>query len=123
MKDVSFLQKFCLLLITCACFSNCKKNNSRQNIILYNKPLPFIQSHIQGKWELLYGKGGTAANTVQYFNNFFWEFTKNNKITEYDNLTKILDTTLNWTYDLGTFTNADSTFIMKFYDPSGYPNV
>jgi hypothetical protein len=120
MKKISFVFIICV-----SCFTDCKKDNDAVNVTLYNKPLPVIQSYIHGKWELLYGKGGFAANTVQYYQNTFWTFTPDNKIIRfnmYKDGTTDTDTTILWIHDLGSYTNGDSTFIMNFYDKYGYPN-
>ena len=34
-----------------------------------------------------------------------------------------VDTTIMWEKNLGTYTHGDSTFILKYYDKNGYPNV
>ena len=125
MKQISFIAKFCCLLIAPFCFSNCKKHNAPSkaplNIILYDTSLSVIQKYIQGKWKLIYGKGGIAT-TTQYYDNNFWEFN-NGRVKILDNGNIYADTTINWNYDIGTYTNGDSTFLMKFYDLYGYPSV
>lgn len=107
------------------CFFQCKKQDTPQNtpltIILHDKPLSVIQSYIQGKWRLHYGKGGICGTCVQYYNNVFWKFT-NDRIEETYNGRSLADTTIKWIRDLGTYTNGDSTFIMNFYDKRGYPS-
>jgi len=124
MKQILFIAKLCCLFIASFCFSNCKKENTPQkatlNIILYDTSLSVIQQYIQGKWELIYGKGGIAANTIQYYHNNFWEFN-NDRVKILDNGNISADTTIQWIYDLGTFTNGDSTFTMKFYDAKNVP--
>ena len=108
-------------MITCLCFSNCNKNKNKSNIILYNKSITTIQSYIHGKWELIYGKGGVAT-TTQYYHNNFWEFN-NARVKILDNVNIVADTTIYWNYDLGSFTNGDSTFLMKFYHKENVPWV
>ncbi len=104
------------------CFEQCKKENTALNITLYDKPLPTIQSYIQGNWKLHYGKGGICASCIQYYDNIFWKFTYDNKIEQSLNGTTLADTTIKWIRDLGTYTNGDSTFIMNFFDKLGYPS-
>lgn len=122
MKKLVFSIKFYFLFIVCLCFSNCKKNKEpidKSNIVLYDKPLSVIKECIQGKWQLIYGKGGFASNTIQYYHNNFWEFN-NNKIRIIDSSNTVADTTIRWVYDRGTFTNGDYTYVMNFYDKRGY---
>ena len=55
-------------------FAQCKKEYTPSvplTITLYNKPLSTIQSYIKGLWKLHYGKGGIAANNIQYYDSFF----------------------------------------------------
>jgi hypothetical protein len=118
------LTKSCFLFIASLYFSNCKKDvtpSTSVNIILYDKPLSVIQQNIEGKWKLIYGKGGIAT-TTQYYDNDFWEFN-NNRIKILDKGNLDADTIILWNYDLGTYTNGDSTFLMKFYDAEYVPWV
>ena len=126
MKTILLAAKLCFFLTAALCVSRCKKNNStpidRLNIVLYDKPLSVIRQHIQGKWELIYGKGGFVANNIQYFRNNFWEFNDDSvKIS--DNSSVYANTSMHWNYDLGTYTNGDSTYLMKFYDKESVPWV
>ncbi len=123
MKQILFIAKLCCLFIASFCFSNCKKENTPQkatlNIILYDTSLSVIQQYIQGKWELIYGKGGIAANTIQYYHDNFWEFN-NDRIKIIDSGNTVADTTIRWIFDRGAFTNGDSTYVMNFHDKLGY---
>jgi hypothetical protein len=125
MKAILFAVKFCFFLTAALCFSHCKKNNSipidRLNIVLYDKPLSVIRQHIQGRWQLIYGKGGIAT-TTQYYHNTFWEFN-DDSVEVSDNGSVYANTIMHWNYDLGTYTNGDSTFLMKFYDKESVPWV
>lgn len=122
---VSFFTASILILF---CFAKCKKQdtalteNTPLTITLYNKPLNIIQSYILGKWKLHYGKGGICATCIQYYSNYFWTFTNNNRVQKSYNGTIIADTTISWIRDRGTYTNGDSTFIMNFFDKLGYPS-
>lgn len=105
--------------------SGCKKDDTTPtNVILYDKPLETIQRYIQGKWKLVYSKGGFCGTCKYYYDNSFIEFTSNNRVLvpKYDG-TYLTDTTIEWVRDIGTYTNNDSTFLMKFYDKYGNPNV
>ncbi len=66
------------------------------NITLYDKPIDVILANIMGKWDLRYGKGGIAANTVQYFHNYIWEFTSDNKIIQTYNDTIECNSYIQW---------------------------
>lgn len=118
MKKKFFIGKFCLLLIVCLCFSNCKKKNDHINITLYNKPLSIIQSYIQGKWKLEYEDGGFCG-CVSPKDSFFLYATLNpNRIILKNAMTVTTDTTINWKY-ISFF--GESTYVMNFYSPSGVP--
>lgn len=104
------------------CFAQCKKEHTATTITLYDKPLATIQSYIQSKWQLQYGKGGICATCIQYYSNYFWTFTNNNRVEKSHNGAIIADTTISWIRDRGTYTNGDSTFIMSFFDKLGYPS-
>jgi len=122
MKPILFVFKLCFFLTTSLCVIRCKKNNTipvdRLNIVLYDKPLSVIRQYIQGKWQLIYGKGGIATTTQYYYNNF-WEFNDDCLRILGDNNVRV-DTAIHWIYNLGTFTNGDSTYIMNFRDKLGY---
>ena len=123
MKNIFAITKFCLLLTFCLCISNCKKRKEqpidKSNIVLYNKPLSVIKECLKGKWELIYGKGGFSANTIQFYHDNFWEFNNDNvKIVDSGSI--ITDTTIHWIYNEGTYTYGDYTYIMSFHDRVGY---
>ena len=130
MKKVSFIPLSMLTLMTCFCYFRCKKGenfdckgrNTPSNIVLYNKPLPVIQCTIQGKWKCVYGKGGIAVNTIQYYDGFYWSFA-NNKIIQIYNGDTIANNSIKWVWDRGTYTNGENTFTMKLYDKENVPWV
>lgn len=122
MKKNDSIFRTSLFLTILFCFAQCKKEHKAINITLYNKPLSAIQSSIQGNWKLHYGKGGICGSCVQYYNSLIWEFTNTNKIIKLYYQDTIVNTTIKWIRDLGTYTNGDSTFIMNFYDSRGYPS-
>jgi len=121
MKKNAFTFCNALLLTTLFCFAQCKKEHTALNITLYDKPLSTIQYYIQGNWKLNYGKGGICGSCIQYYDSSTWKFV-NNRIEETYKGSIRADTTINWTKDLGTYTNGDSTFVMNFYDKLGYPS-
>jgi len=98
MKKILFIAKFCLLLIFCLWFSDCKKSNNHVNIILYDKPLSVIQSYIQGKWRLHYTVGGICGS-CKYDRepyNEYYEFSSNNKIIYTYRDSILVDTSFKW---------------------------
>ena len=121
MKNSLYTSFVIVPILIIFCFAQCKKEHNTLNITLYDKPLGTIQSYIQGKWQLHYGKGGICGNCIQYYNNRFWTITTTNKIQISNNGNLTTDTTINWIKDVGTYTNGDSTFIMSFFDNLGYP--
>ena len=121
MKSLSQFFILSIFLSVLFCFTQCKKDKGPLNITLYDKPLSTIQNYIQGKWKCHYGKGGIAANNIQYYNNLFWIITTTSKIQISNNGNITTDTTINWIKDVAPYTNGDSTFIMSFFDKLGYP--
>lgn len=116
------MKKIILICITFLfCFTQCKKENIKINITLYNKPLTTIQSYIKGKWKCNYGKGGIDASNIQYYDNYYWTFSDDNKIIQSYNGIITSDTTITWIKSLGIYTSGDSTFIMSFYDKQYVP--
>jgi hypothetical protein len=93
------------------------------NIVLYNKPLETIQQYIQGKWKLVYGKGGFCGSCKFPCDNCSVEFTTSNKIISKAFVITTDTTTIHWVRDMGTFTNGDSTYLMQFMDKQGVPWV
>lgn len=119
MKKIFFNAKFCFLLITCLCFSNCEKSNNQINITLSNKSLSVIQSYIQGEWKLEYETGGFCACSSQSKDSFFLYATLSPTRIILKNAVAITtDTTINWKY-VNFF--GDSTYVMNFFSPSGVP--
>jgi len=121
------MKKFALIIpltfILLCCVIQCKKD-APLNIVLYNQPLKTIQHYIQGKWRLVYGKGGISSNTMIYCDKCFIEFTSTNRVlVPNEDGTFLTDTTIQWIRDIGTYTYGDSTYLMKFYDKYGYPNI
>jgi hypothetical protein len=106
------------------CFSNCKKNAEqpidKSNVILYDKPLSIIQECIQGKWKLIYAKGGFTGNYIQYFHDEFWKF-KNNNIVIIDSGSIYIDTTIKWKYDPLNFIAGENTYTINYYDRNSVP--
>lgn len=73
------LSIFCCFLGVSLLGTTCKKTHEPVNVTLYEKDTLTIQKYIQGRWNLVYGKGGIAANNIQYFNNSIAEFTADKK--------------------------------------------
>lgn len=113
-----------LLIILCLptasfYFSGCKKDRSKVNITLHDKPLSTIQAYIQGNWKLQYEKGGVCWNCTNYISSFYWTFGLNNIVRQIYTDTLITETTIIWKWDKPA--NSDSTYIMNFFDKRGYP--
>lgn len=123
MKKRFFIYCNALSFLILFCFEQCKKEPVGHNslsITLYDKPLDTIKFYIQGKWKCQYGKGGIAANMIQYYNNYYWSFSLN-KVQKSYNGTIVSDTVIHWVKEKGTYTNGDSTFVMSFYDKQNVP--
>lgn len=104
------------------------KNDSNKfhvNIVLYNQPLDTIKKYIQGKWKLLYGKGGITGAMTFYCDICYIEFTPDNRVLIPDTINSkyLADCYIEWTWDIGSYTNGKYTYIMSYYDKFGYPNV
>lgn len=121
MKKGEVIRFSVLSIVLLFCFAHCKKENVPLNITLYNKPLKTIQASIQGKWQLRYEKGGICSTCSHQVSNFYWTLSANNRIKESFNGIIVADTTINWVKDLGTYTNGDSTYILRCYDKQNVP--
>lgn len=119
MKQVLKIVYIFLGLMILISIVQCKKNSEQLNISLHDKPLSVIQSYVQGNWKLQYEKGGFCATCTNYINNFYWNFTKDNKIQQTYNNTLITDTIINWEWSKPA--NVDSTYIINFSDKRGIP--
>ena len=115
-KSILILSLFFVLLL---CIIQCKKEPI--NIILYNKPLDVIQHYIQGKWRLVYGKGGICSTCIFPCDNCSVEFTSNNKFVSKSFVITTDTTTIHWIKGKGMYLNGDSTYIMTFIDKYGGP--
>ncbi|WP_460546196.1 hypothetical protein, partial [Echinicola sediminis] len=73
-------------------------------------------------WELHYGIGGICATCYHEYGNQFLEFTNNERIRSYSGTELKLDTTLIWYKDKWGYPDADSAYVMKYFDSLGYPN-
>ncbi|MBV9961481.1 MAG: hypothetical protein JO072_04470 [Parafilimonas sp.] len=105
------------------CIAQCKKDSGYVNIILYNKPLSEIQSHIQGKWKLHYTMGGfcgTCKSDRELYNEYY-EFLPNDRIRYTFQDTLLADAIINWLrYKPNGY--SDSISVMEFYDKRFSPN-
>jgi hypothetical protein len=116
-----------LSIILLFCNVQCKKDDITpipSNIVLYDKPLKTIQKCIQGKWKLAYAQGGIDNSFKYYCDSCFVEFTSNNKILiPKKDGTYFINTTIEWIRDIGAYTNNEYTYLMKYSDQYGYPNI
>lgn len=111
---------FCLLTALLY-FSACKKDRSKVNITLYNKPLSTIKSYIVGKWDLKYEQGGISSLTFPQ-TNFFSTFTSDNRVTESYHDTIIVDASISWVRDIGSNIGLNNlTYVMRFRDKEEVP--
>lgn len=112
-----------LFVLFIVLFAQCSKENTQHQpsvtLTLYDKPPTFIQSHIQGKWKFIYGKGGFNANALHYCDGCTVEFTTDGKIISNTFLSS--NAAIDWQKERGTYTNGDSTYVMHFYDNSNAP--
>ena len=123
MKRFFLNSSFFLTILIAIGFSQCKKEPKPLNVALYDKPVNVIQSYIQGKWKVQYGKGGFIGNWIQFYQNVFYEFGSGSRVKITNTGIAITDTTIEWNKEKGIFVEVDSIYTMKFYDKLGYPNV
>lgn len=110
-----------IFFIMLVCFPQCQKEQKNLNITLYDKPPSVIESYIQGMWKCCYGKGGISANTIQYYEDYFWTFIQDNRIQQTIDGMSIADGTIQWVKEIGTYINVDSTFVLTFVDNENVP--
>jgi hypothetical protein len=89
--------------------------------VLWDKPLETIQHYIQGKWKLIYGKGGICGTCVFPCDNCTVEFTSDNRFISKSFVITSDTTTIRWIWDKGSYLGGDSTFVMTFRDKYGVP--
>lgn len=112
---------FVLLLLLFG-FSKCKKENRLDrplNVTLYDKTPKAIYSFIKGKWKFIYGKGGFIGNQMHYCDGCTVEFTSDGKIIS--NTFFNANAVIVWHKEKGTYTNGDSTYVMRFQDDTNAP--
>lgn len=126
MKAKIILFSFVALLFLIGAIG-CEQEDTSQNIILYDKPLDVIQAHIQGKWKLAYGKGGFAANSIFYDDNYYMEFTVDNRVIKTGDNIVYANSTIKWTkvgpYEWVKLSPGEytDTYLMEFNDKREYP--
>jgi hypothetical protein len=113
---ILFLSVIMLSLLGCS-KSETENSSAPINITLYDKSPDIIQHYIQGKWQLIYGKGGFIANMIHPYDNHFVEFTSDGKY-RYTSPVESYTATVRWDrvaadnlyrYD----PTVDSTYIME----------
>jgi hypothetical protein len=117
MKKVSFIPIFCLLLVTCWCFSNCKKEPvDKSNIVLHDKPLPLIEECIRGKWKLQYSIGGFSVMKVSAKYNQYMNLNSSHIVIGNDSAGVVVDTRIYWKRTTDIFN--DRTYLLTSYQYS-----
>lgn len=114
------MKKLIFIFIAIVSISSCSSDDDETttNIQLYDKPLPVIKSHIEGKWELHYTDGGIAG-IVHYYENSFWIFdfsSVQDSIKQIYDGNVTIDTNLTWVLNQGTSIDGDSFYIMSVSD-------
>ena len=117
----SFLVISVSAIILCSVIQ-CKKDEPL-NIVLYNQPLKTIQHYIQGKWRLVYGKGGLCSICKFPCDNCFFEFTSDNRFISKSFVITTDTTTIRWVKDRGEYLQGDSTYVMTFIDKYSAPHT
>ena len=99
--------------------SNCRKEPL--NIILYDKSPSTIEKYIQGKWRLVYAKGGICSICTFPCNDCYVQFTSDNRINSTGFYTTSDTTSIHWIKDKGLYLMGDSTYLLSFTDSKGGP--
>jgi len=88
---------------------------------LSDKSLPVIKASIEGTWKLIYGKGGFASNSINYYDSAYWEFHFQDGDRIIQNLEGDIwtDTTISWHKGAKYYPN--DTYIMSFFDKINEP--
>jgi hypothetical protein len=105
-------------------FTTCLDINSNPvnpiTMTLYDKPLDTIRKYIRGKWQIVVIKGGMAYETI-CFNNYFSEFTPDDRFITNTFRTEIDTYLIDWVrryYDMG-----DSTYRMELKKVNDDTNI
>ncbi len=91
-----------------------------RNITLYNQPLSVIKHCIQGKWKVVYGKGGFNAIQLHYWDDYYMEFTKNNRIIiSIDGVIDYENSKIRWDKDCNGYTGyKECVYVAEFINKS-----
>jgi hypothetical protein len=118
--------KLATLALLLAGIIACNKNKEEIDVDFSNienlceQPISVIEKAIQGKWKIVYYKGGLIANMIQYPDNHLVEFTSDKK---YMDTTPIatFTTKFKWSKELRYSTSGDAVYIMRFQDAGVTP--
>ncbi len=103
----------CTGLLFISLLTQCKKDDTPVNIVLYNQPLPVIQKYITGNWSLKYIEGGFMYQKFIEKNNSYIKLTPTHVIMG-DNLRGVtVDTTIIWVNTTDMFNQQ--TYLLSFY--------
>lgn len=118
MKKLSFLFSASVFLVVIILFSQCKKEHTPLNITLFDKPLPVIQSYVDGKWKLQYSKGGICGTCVwPVKHNPYLTLSSDRFVFENDSAGVIVDAPIVWKR---VPWGSDSTYLLSYKYTSGY---
>lgn len=111
-KNILF---FCIGFLFICLLTQCKKDDTTTNVILYNQPVSVIKQYIKGKWILHYDIGGINGKTRHNYINSYIEF----RFGSIDSIIKSINNTIeinspiNWFKTQDIFTNS-SIYLMGY---------
>ena len=107
-------------LVSLVSMTTCAKHDVSKNAInikLKDKPLSDIKANIQGKWQLLYIRGGLCGTCSQKRESEFYEFINDNITWEIKGVI-IADTTVVW---VNNNVFGDTSWTMEYHDKKMSP--
>lgn len=110
---------FLTALLSIVTLITCKKEEPKLNLVLYDKPLAMIKSHVQGRWWLKRVTGGICSNCGAALKNNPYMIITGDRIVSGNDLKVTLDTIIVWKRDLDIF--KDSTYLLSYRDSKSYP--
>ncbi len=112
-----------LIIFVASIWGSCKKNTNTNhlNITLYNKPLDTIKKYVTGNWKLVYTDGGFDASK-KYYDSIYFQLsaTRIKQTFPASRGGVLIDTTINWIWELGTYTSGSYTYVLQCFDDRSY---